>query len=106
MHKHIKTYNFFTKHNQNSQILKADEEINEVADSYIEYKTKPNTDKIRALYYEICDFRFLIQQIMIVEYGYTIEELNSMFNEKVNRTIEIVQECIRTGQSYDEIRRK
>lgn len=106
MHKHIEIYNYFTKIDPNSQRNKADEEFNELVDSYIAYDLKPDTDEIQALYYEICDLRFLIEQIMIVEDGFTLEELKAMFESKVNRTYNIVKECKRTKKEYDEIRRK
>ena len=110
MHRLIKIYKTFGKDNQFKKLL---EEFQELFDAFRQYKlgrytnTETKADFI-ALMDELNDFRVLVSQIAIVEYGMNTAEIEAMLNSKVNRTIKIIDQ-IEPGkdklQEYTRLRR-
>lgn len=100
----ITIYRFFTKHNPKAQDKKLDEEITELIEAYNTYKHTPNKANFMAMLLEVADCSVITHQKAIVEYGLNMDEIQAMYNMKVERTIKLIKECNGDPEKYDEVR--
>lgn len=105
MYKLIKIYNFFTKHNPKAQDDKLDEEHDEHEEAYQTYKHSPNRENFMALLAEYVDEGVLLFQKAIVEYGLNMDEIESYYKMKVERTIKLIEKCNGDPENYEKVRK-
>jgi len=100
-----KILNHFGKENQQDKLK---EEVMELVKSVIKYTDDPNEDAFKELLSELADVTILTEQLGYTE-GIPQYKFHRMLytekDNKIKRTISIIEEMQKTGKSYKEIRK-
>ena len=98
-------YNFFESKDRDSQIFKLIEENQETCLALNKYLMYPTDANFRSLLEEIIDIGIIALQIGLCKHKLNLSVIKDVANDKIDRTISIMNIMNLTGDSYEKIRK-